>query len=56
MLNSPLPSHSMPQIIDEDTWLVLEGSDADDSDADSEDSNAEGFYAHDYPGGRSWAG
>lgn len=37
------------QIIDEDTWLVLEGSDADDSDADSEDSNAEGFYAHDYP-------
>ncbi|KAL4428121.1 hypothetical protein ABPG75_002210 [Micractinium tetrahymenae] len=37
------------QIIDDDTWLVIEQPDAEDSDADSEDSNAEGFYAHDYP-------
>jgi hypothetical protein len=46
------------QIVDDDTWLVIEQSDVDDSDADSEDSNAEGFYAHDYPGEwvRGWAG
>ncbi len=58
---SQLPTHrpsltlatysSHVQIIDDDTWLVLEAADADDSDADSADSNAEGFYAHDYPGG-----
>ena len=42
------------QIIDDDTWLVIEQSDVEDSDADSEDSNAEGFYAHDYPG--VWVG
>ena len=47
----PAPPAPPPQIIDDDNWLVLEGSDKDDSDADSEDSNAEGFYAHDYPGG-----
>jgi hypothetical protein len=36
-------------IVDDDTWLVQEASDAEDSLADSEDSNAEGFYANDYP-------
>jgi hypothetical protein len=46
-----LPSPLHTQIVDDDTWLVIEQSDLDDSDADSEDSNAEGFYAHDYPGG-----
>ncbi len=38
------------QILEDDSWVVLEQSDVEDSDADSEDSNAEGFYAHDYPG------
>lgn len=42
--------HAPPQIIDEDTWLVIEQPDAEGSDTDSENSNAEGFYAHDYPG------
>lgn len=37
------------RILADDTWLVLEASDAEDSDADSDDSNAEGFYANDYP-------
>ena len=46
-----LPSPLHTQIVDDDTGLVIEQSDVDDSDADSEDSNAEGFYAHDYPGG-----
>jgi hypothetical protein len=41
----------LPQILDDDTWVVLEQSDAEDSDADSHDSNAEGYFAHDYPGG-----
>ena len=38
-------------IVDEASWLVLEASDQEDSCADSEDSNAEGYHAHDYPGG-----
>ncbi|KAI3428726.1 hypothetical protein D9Q98_007550 [Chlorella vulgaris] len=37
------------QILDDDTWVVLEQSDADDSNDGTEDSNAEGYYAHDYP-------
>lgn len=36
-------------IVDDNTWLVQEASDAEDSAVDSEDSNAEGFYANDYP-------
>lgn len=48
------------QIIDDDTWLVIEQPDAEGSNSDSEDSNAEGFYAHDYPGAplvrRVWQG
>lgn len=42
------------QILDDDTWLVVEGSDVDDSDADSEDSNAEGYYGNDYPDEGAW--
>ena len=38
------------QILKDDSWLVVEGSDKEDSDADTDDSNAEGYYAHDYPG------
>jgi hypothetical protein len=45
------PPLSLPQILDDDTWVVLEQSDADDSNDGTEDSNAEGYYAHDYPGG-----
>ena len=42
------------QILDDDTWLVVETSDVDDSDADSEDSNAEGYYGNDYPEEGVW--
>ncbi|GAB4814925.1 hypothetical protein N2152v2_001971 [Parachlorella kessleri] len=43
------------QILDDDSWLVVETSDVEDSDADSDDSNAEGYFAHDYPGELAWA-
>lgn len=48
----PSPSLYLPtpQILDDESWLVVESSDVEDSDADTEDSNAEGYYAHDYPG------
>lgn len=43
-------------IVDDDTWLVLEASDEEDSDAESEDSNAEGYFANDYPDeGEAWS-
>ena len=52
--SSSIPAPALPptQIVDDaDDWLVVERFDVDDSDADTQDSNAEGFYAHDYPGG-----
>lgn len=36
-------------ILDDDTWLVMEASDEEDSQCDSEDSNAEWYHGNDYP-------
>jgi hypothetical protein len=37
------------RIMQDDTWLVLETSDVEDSVAGTEDSNAEAYYGNDYP-------